>query len=557
MSFKLKILLLTLLPVLLFALVLSISTTTTLLSRAEQDVQQARERLLQESRSRLEDYASIARTAVADLYANGTDGDLSKRALGIARLSRMKYGEDGYFIGYDSQVVRLFRGDSNEGVGTNMSERKDKNGVYLNRDMVTAAKNDSHFVNYSGALVNTDKVVPKLAYSFYLPKWDMVVVTAINLDSIETQVERMRGDIHQHVRSLVVGIVLIALVLLAVLGVLALLLVNNCLRPLLLIRNSLDEIAAGEGDLTRRLPVNSNDELGQLAQSFNAFVGKIQGLVSQIAVMTRQLNSAVGHVADQSKQMGSAMEQQRHEANQVAAAINQMSSAAQEVATSAQSAYEAALETNQQSKHARQVANGSIERIQALTNDLANSGVSLQGLQHDVVAIVMVLDVIRSIAEQTNLLALNAAIEAARAGEAGRGFAVVADEVRALANRTHGSTQEIQAMIERLKRTTSGAVGAMRQSSEASEGVSAHAGHAGQSLDTIVELIATINTMNAHIASAAEEQTSVAEEINHSVHQIALAIDRVAEQTQISVRTVGDLYGIGNRLEVLVQQFKI
>lgn len=557
MSFKTKILLLTLFPVMLFALVSGLSTRSTLQSQAEQEVAQTRERLLEESRTRLKDYASIARTSIAGLYDQAAAGDPSSRALAISRLSKMKYGDDGYFIGYDSQVVRLFRGDSSEGVGTNMSDRKDINGKYLNREMVAAAKNETHFVTYSGGLVNTDKVVAKLAYSFYLPKWDMVVVTAINLDSIDVQVAKVRADVDARVHSLMYSIAIIACVLVGIIGVLALLLVKRSLRPLTLIRAHLDEIAAGEGDLTRRLPVVSRDELGQLAGSFNAFIDQIHSLVSQIVAMSEQLNGSVSHVAEQSRHIDRAMDKQRQETDQVAAAINEMSSAAQEVSASAQNAADAAVETDRQSRHARQIVNGSMTRIQALTVELDESGISMKSLQNDVASIVTVLDVIRSIAEQTNLLALNAAIEAARAGAAGRGFAVVADEVRALASRTQRSTQEIQAMVERLKGTTDGVVGAMHQSTKAAQGANAQADQAGEFLGNTVELIATINAMNAQIASAAEEQTSVAEEINRGVHQIARAIDSVANQTKSGVKTVDELYMIGNRLQSLLGQFKI
>ncbi|WP_412071077.1 methyl-accepting chemotaxis protein [Pseudomonas fluorescens] len=273
--------------------------------------------------------------------------------------------------------------------------------------------------------------------------------------------------------------------------------------------------------------------------------------------MTSQLTGLVNQVSDQAQRSDQAMERQRHETDQVATAINEMSAAAQEVAKSAQNAAVAAQQTDEEGQAAKRVVAGSIVKIHALVDDIRSSGVSLDSLQKDVSSIVSVLGVIRSIAEQTNLLALNAAIEAARAGEAGRGFAVVADEVRALASRTQISTQEIQGMIDRLQAGTQSAVEAMRRSSEAGDGTSAQANQAGASLDTMAQLIGTINSMNAQIASAAEEQTAVAEEINRSVHQIAVAVDNVADETQLGAQTSRSLADLGQRLGSLVGQFRI
>jgi methyl-accepting chemotaxis protein len=350
---------------------------------------------------------------------------------------------------------------------------------------------------------------------------------------------------------------IVAVVLLVIFGIVGLILSNTFLRPLQQIKDNLDDIAAGEGDLTRRLPINSDDELGQLAGSFNRFVEKIHNLVRQIADMTGQLTELVGQVSAQASRSEDAMERQRHETDQVATAINEMSAAAHEVAQSAQGAAEAAQKTDTEGQAAKQVVDGSIERIHTLVQDIRNSGVSLDTLQKDVSSIVSVLDVIRSIAEQTNLLALNAAIEAARAGEAGRGFAVVADEVRALASRTQQSTQEIQGMIDRLQKGTQEAVTAMRRSSDAGDVTSEQANRAGTSLDAIAQLIGTINAMNAQIASAAEEQTAVAEEINRSVHKIAVAVDSVADETQQGAQTARNLASLGERLGALVRQFRI
>lgn len=447
LSLKAKVLSLAVVPVLLFAVVISLTTVWILQGQARNEVDETRQRLLNDAKATLQSYVEVAMTTVKPLYDAAAPGDTAARAQVVKLLSNTSYGKDGYFFGYDSETIRLFKGNSPDGVGKSFKDNRDPNGVYVNRDLVKVGKDGTHYLQYSSTQPGQTELVPKLGYTEYLPKWDMVIGTSVNLDGIEAQVAVVEAKVQKRMEGVLLSILGVAVVVLLVIAAVGMLLANTILRPLHLMKANLDDIAAGEGDLTRRLAITSQDELGDLAGAFNRFVDKIHGLVRQITEMTSQLTGLVSQVSDQAQRSEQAMERQRHETDQVATAINEMSSAAQEVARSAQGASVAAQQTDAEGQAAKRVVDGSIAQIHALVNDIRNSGVSLDSLQQDVSSIVSVLSVIRSIAEQTNLLALNAAIEAARAGEQGRGFAVVADEVRQLASRTSKATEEIVGVV--------------------------------------------------------------------------------------------------------------
>jgi methyl-accepting chemotaxis protein len=557
LNLRRKVILLAIIPSLLLAAVISCITWVVLQKLAAQEVEQIRALLLEERKLSLKNYQQIGEAAIKPIYDASAPGDMEARDRALKVLKSLQYDKASYFFGYNSQYVRVFWSDKDLDIGKNFSEAKDANGVYVIRGLVDKAKDGTHFFRYDWPTPGSDKPIPKLGYTSYLQKWDLAFGTQANLDDIDNQVAAIEASTQSRIGSSAALIVAIVAVFLAVVALLGVLIGNGLVKPVLVIKQNLDDIAAGDGDLTRRLPETSNDELGALAKSFNQFVGKIHGLVRQIAEMTGQLNGLVNDMSSQAQRSEEAMGRQRQETDQVATAIHEMSSAAHQVSISAQGASQAARKTSDVGSDAKSVVNKSIDSIHALIGEIGESSSSLDHLRQDVQSIATVVDVIRSVAEQTNLLALNAAIEAARAGDAGRGFAVVADEVRALASRTQQSTQEIHEMITSLQRGAQEATVAMSRSSDTGKTTGDLANEAGTSLDAISQLIETINDMNAQIASASEEQTAVAEEISRSMTQIAQAVDSVADDAQSGAQTARSLTELGDRLGGLVKQFRI
>ena len=310
------------------------------------------------------------------------------------------------------------------------------------------------------------------------------------------------------------------------------------------------------GDLTARVKLQSKDELNRIAEQINSMGDHFRDLVGAVLRSTQQVASSSEQFSAASMQTNQGIKAQLAQTDQVAAAMNEMAATVQEVARNTASASDAAHNASVAADKGKVVIGESIQSIEDLAEEVARAAEVIQRLEADSASITTILDVISGIAEQTNLLALNAAIEAARAGDQGRGFAVVADEVRTLASRTQQSTQEIQQMIEQLQRGSKDAVQVMDRSREKAQGGVEHAGNAGQALEEIVTAVGVITDMNAQVATAAEEQSVVAEEINRNVSQISEVSTQNAAASEQVAASSADLAKLAEQLRQMVAVFK-
>lgn len=311
------------------------------------------------------------------------------------------------------------------------------------------------------------------------------------------------------------------------------------------------------GDLTHNLDVQRRDELGQLQQSMQRMTLSLRSLVSGIGDGVTQIASAAEELSAVTEQTSAGVNSQKVETDQLATAMNEMAATVQEVARNAEQASEAAVAADQQAREGDRVVQQAIAQIERLASEVGHSSDAVNHLKQESDKIGGILDVIKSVAEQTNLLALNAAIEAARAGEAGRGFAVVADEVRSLAQRTQTSTQEIEALIGALQNGTQQVTAAMDSSLELTGSSVELTRKAGVSLESITQTVSAIQSMNLQIATAAEQQSAVAEEINRSVLNVRDVSEQTSAASEETAASSVELARLGTHLQSLVGRFKV
>ena len=548
---KNKLLVFALLPLILSFLFL-VSITYNLESNSlEENMATFKASLYSERKAQLKDQVDIALDIVEHQLSLGAAGDVNQA------LRNVRFGGAGYFFIYDFDGFNRFHAVKPALEGTAQIGMTDPNGKKIVVGLIQAARSGDGFFNYDYSKPGVTGLVPKIGYAATVPGKNWILGTGAYTDDIDAQVDSYREVMTQHMNDKAMMIMLFALVLVAITAVVMLVAAQRMVNPIHNMVQNLEDIAKGEGDLTKRLDVQGSDEIAMLGRAFNQFVDKLQGIIKDVARATVEVKSGADNISSQTSAMAQQLISHNNETDQVVTAITEMSATASEVAMSTTQVAEATQAATQDVGNAQECVDSSLHEVSTLMAEIDMAAGHINSLNEQSQKINSVLTVIGGIAEQTNLLALNAAIEAARAGEQGRGFAVVADEVRSLASRTQASTLEINEMLSELHNLVSLAVSSMESSQQSCHRSVTSSRAISDSLGAVTSAVTSINDMSTQIATAATEQSSVTEEINRNVFAIQEIVNELLQASNSASDTSQGLANEGRNLDTLVGQFKV
>lgn len=495
--------------------------------------------LVQEATSQLASYQKQVEAGTL------TKEEAQKQA--AERIAAMRYDGANYLWINDLGPKMVMHPLKPELNGTDLNDNKDPNGKALFVEMTKVCKdNGKGFVDYAWSKPGSAQPVPKISYVELYEPWGWVVGTGIYID-----------DVTAHVRQIQIGIGVALLAILALSILLAGIVSRTVTGPIKAVVDTIRDIAQGEGDLTRRLPILGKNEIGELSEWFNTFIGKLHGIISQVSGSSLQLASSSLQLQQTTKQMTESIAQLSSQSTSLATAGEEMSATSGDIANNCHQAAGNAGGATQKANQGATVVGQSIAVMTSIAERVQNAASTVGALGVRSEQIGAIIGTIEDIADQTNLLALNAAIEAARAGEQGRGFAVVADEVRALAERTTRATKEIGEMIKAIQKETKAAVISMEQSVTQVEQGTSHAAESGRSLQEILDIINDVTEQISQIATAAEEQTATTREISSNVmnlNDLAQQNDHALHETAVAAN---DVSRQAEELKELVGQFRL
>ena len=461
-------------------------------------------------------------------------------------IEAMRYADGEYLFILDNQHTMLMHPIKPSLNGTNSASLKDPNGVHFIREMVSAATRFGEgSVQYMWPKTPNSTPIDKISYAKQFSPWGWVIATGIYIDDVQ-------ATFWQEVSTMVLLIVIIAIISI----IITVNVLRSIIKPLDRIGSTIQRLEE-TGDLTLAVDTQGKDELTQIALGLNNMVSSFRDIAFNSNASVEQLNVSTHSLESVANDTKQAMANQQIEIEQAATAMNEMTATVSEVAHNVVNTANAAHKAHKEAGEGMALLNIAIEAISGLANEVEKAAAVIHKLGSVSEEIGNVTTVINGIAEQTNLLALNAAIEAARAGEQGRGFAVVADEVRALAQRTKESTESIQGMIEELQKYSHDAVVVMEEGQVYAERTVEQAQNADHALKEIVEDIAVINEMSTQIATASEEQSAIAEEINRGIITVSDHTSSTVEATQEIAQAGYELKALAVDLQKNVSKFKV